>query len=314
MFESNAPRRMRHSWEARCRLVRLMLDGVSPAEAAVRCGASRATAYRVLARYREGGWEALRDRAPIAKSHPARLSDEAEQQIIDLRRSTGWGPKRLAGVLGWPAATIWRVLRRHGMSRRQAAPRPPANRYEYSAPGELVHLDIKKLGRFWQVGKRALGANRGKRSRDAGWQYLHLAVDDHSRYTVAQLRPTQTTTDAVAFLEHTLEHFAEHAITVERIMSDNGSCYVSKDFRQAVERHDLRHLRTRPYTPRTNGKAEALVGILLREWAYAYIWHSSAHRARALAGYIRWYNTHRVHGTTEVPPISRISQAHGSYT
>jgi transposase len=130
MFESNAPRRMRHSWEARCRLVQLMLDGVSPAEAAVRCGASRATAYRVLARYREGGWEALRDRAPIAKSHPARLSAEAEQQIIDLRRATSWGPKRLAGVLGWPAATIWRVLRRHGMSRREAAPRPPANRYE----------------------------------------------------------------------------------------------------------------------------------------------------------------------------------------
>jgi transposase InsO family protein len=313
MFESSAPRRMRHSWEARCRLVALMVEGVSPAQAAVVCGASRATAYRALARYRAGGWEALRDRAPIARSHPARLSAEAERQIVELRRRTGWGPKRLAGVLGWPAATIWRVLRRHGISRRAAAPRPPANRYEYAAPGELVHLDIKRLARFWQVGKRALG-DGVRRSRNAGWQYLHLAVDDYSRYTVAQLRPTQTTNDAVAFLEHALEQFAEHAITIERIMSDNGSCYVSGGFRQAVQRHDLRHIRTRPYTPRTNGKAEALVGILLREWAYAFIWRSSAHRARALAGYIRWYNTHRVHGTTGVPPINRISQAQGSYT
>jgi transposase InsO family protein len=314
MIESRAPRRMRHSWEARCRLVQLVLDGTAPAQAAVVCGASRATAYRVLGRYRTGGWEALRDRAPIARSHPARLSAEAERQIVELRRTTGWGPKRLAGVLGWPAATIWRVLRRHGISRRAAAPRPPANRYEYAAPGELVHLDIKQLGRFWQVGKRALGTSAGKRNREAGWSYLHLAVDDHSRYAVAQLRPTQTSSDAVAFLEHALERFAAHGIQVQRIMSDNGSCYVGNDLRRAVEEHGLRHIRTRPYTPRTNGKAEALIGILLREWAYAYIWHSSAHRARALTGYIRWYNTHRAHGTTGAPPITRISQAQGSYT
>ena len=122
MIESRAPGRMRHSWEARCRLVRLVLDGVSPSVAAITCGTSRATAYRALARYRAGGWEALRDRAPIARSHPARLSSEAERQIVDLRRATGWGPKRLAGVLGRPAATIWRVLRRHGISRRAAFP------------------------------------------------------------------------------------------------------------------------------------------------------------------------------------------------
>jgi|SRR4051812_9112057 len=313
MFESRAPRRMRHSWEARCRLVQLVLEGVPPAQAAVVCGASRATAYRLCARYRVGGWEALRDRAPIAKSHPARLSAEAELQIIELRRATGWGPKRLAAVMGWPAATIWRVLRRHGLSRRARAPRLPANRYEYAAPGELVHFDIKRLGRFWQVGKRALGDQVGNRSKRAGWQYLHLAIDDHSRYAVAQLRPTQTSPDAVAFLEHTLERFAEHGIQVQRIMSDNGSCYVGRDLRRAVDKHGLRHLRTRPYTPRTNGKAEALVGILLREWAYSHIWHSSSHRARALPGYLRWYNTHRAHGTIGAPPITRISQAQGSY-
>jgi len=313
MFESNAPRRMRHSWEARCRLVGLMLQGLSPTQAAVVCGASRATAYRVLGRYRTGGWEALRDRAPIARSHPARLSAEAEQQIIELRCATGWGPKRLAGVLGWPAATIWRVLKRHGISRRQAAPRPPANRYEYAAPGELVHLDIKQLARFWQVGKRALGDGI-KRNDRAGWSYLHLAVDDHSRYAVAQLRPTQSGPDAAAFLEHALTRFAEHGIQVERIMTDNGGCYIGREVRRVVQQHRLRHLRTRPYTPRTNGKAEALVGILLREWAYAYIWHSSAARARALPGYLRWYNTHRTHGSLNAPPITRISHAARSYT
>jgi transposase InsO family protein len=312
MVESRAPRRMRHSWEARCRLVRLILGGAAPAQAAVVCGASRATAYRLLARYRRGGWEALRDHAPIARSHPARLSEQAEQQIVALRRQTGWGPKRLASVLGWPAATIWRVLKRHGLSRRARAPRPPANRYEYTAPGQLVHLDIKQLGRFWQVGKRALGDSI-TRNEKAGWQYLHLAVDDHSRYAVAQLRSTQTTPDAVAFLEHALKRFAERGIQVERIMSDNGSCYVSRDFRKATGELGVKHVRTRPYTPRTNGKAEALVGILLREWAYGYIWHSSAHRARALPGYLRWYNTHRAHGTIGGPPISRVSQAAGSY-
>jgi transposase InsO family protein len=172
--------------------------------------------------------------------------------------------------------------------------------------------DIKQLGRFWQVGKRALG-DGNTRSPRAGWQYLHLAVDDHSRYAVAQLRPTQTSTDAVAFLEHALERFAERGIQVQRIMSDNGSCYVGKDLRRAVAEHGLRHLRTRPYTRRTNGKAEALVGILLREWAHGYIWHSSSHRARALPGYLRCYNTHRAHGTIGAPPITRVSHAQGSY-
>src|SRR4051812_16824737 len=248
MIESNAPRRMRHSWEARCRLVRLVLDGLSPSQAAVVCGMSRATAYRALARYRQAGWEALRDRPPIARSHPARLGHAAEQQIVELRAATGWGPKRLAGVLGWPAATIWRVLRRHGVSRRAAMPRPPANRYEYAAPGELVHLDIKRLARFWQVGKRALGDGI-KRSRNAGWQYLHLAVDDHSRYAVAQLRPTQTGADAAALLEHALACFAEQGIQIERVMTDNGGCYTGRDLRHVVQKHGLHHLRTRPYTP-----------------------------------------------------------------
>ena len=203
------------------------------------------------------------------------------------------------------------MLRRHGISRRARAPRPPANRYEYAAPGELVHLDIKQLGRFWQVGKRALGDSVGNRSPRAGWQYLHLAVDDHSRYAVAQLRPTQTSSDAVAFLEHALERFAERGIPVQRIMSDNGSCYVGKDLRRAVQQHGLRHLRTRPYTPRTNGKAEALIRILLREWAYGYIYPSSSPPRPSpprLAPLVQQPPSHTA-PLGSPPPITRVSHA-----
>ena len=259
------------------------------------CGTSRATAYRVLARYREAGWEALRDRPPIARSHPARLSREAEQQIIELRGATGWGPKRLAGVLGWPAATIWRVLRRHGISRRARTAPPPTAKQR--PPN--VYLDIKQLGRFWQVGKRALGDGVGRRNRQAGWSYLHLAVDDHSRYAVAQLRPTQTSSDAVAFLEHALESSrAQHQDATNH--SDNGSCYVGKDLRRVKHGYGTCARATR--LAQTEGKP---IGLL--KWAYGYIWHSSAHRARALPGYLRWYNTHRAHGTTA--HHHRISQA-----
>ena len=136
---------------------------------------SRATAYRLLGRYRQGGWEALRDRSPIAKHCPHRLSAEAEAQIVQLRLRTGWRPRSLSAALGWPASTIWRVLRRHGCSRQARMPRPPANRYEHVAVGKLVHLDIKKLGRFWQVGRRVLG-DGVKRNPHAGWQYAHEAT------------------------------------------------------------------------------------------------------------------------------------------
>ncbi|HEY2868228.1 MAG TPA: helix-turn-helix domain-containing protein, partial [Gaiellales bacterium] len=160
MIKGGPPVRLRHSWEARCRLVCLVLSGFSPQAASKACGMSRATAYRLLKRYHEGGWEGLRDRPPVAKRCPHRLSPEAEAQIVALRRQTGWGRRGLAAALGWPPSTIWRVLRRHGVSRAERQPRPPANRYEHAAPGELVHLDAKKLGRFWQIGKHVLGGKR----------------------------------------------------------------------------------------------------------------------------------------------------------
>jgi transposase InsO family protein len=275
---------------------------------------SRATAYRLVRRYQQGGWDGLRDRPPIAKRCPHRLSAEAEAQIVALRQRTGWGPRALSAALGWPASTIWRVLRRYGVSRAQRQPRPPANRYEYAAMGELVHLDIKKLGRFWQVGKRVLD-DGVQRSRHAGWTHAHVAVDDHSRHATVQLRTTETGIDCAAFAEHVIRSYAEQGTPIQRILTDNGSGYRSHAFGDLLAKHGIRHIRTRPYRPKTNGKAEAFIRILQREWAYTYIYPTSNHRAKALPGWIRWYNNHRPHGSIDGhPPQSRVSQATRSYT
>jgi transposase InsO family protein len=294
--------------------VQLVLSGLTAQAASEACGVSRSTAYRLLRRYQLGGWEALRDRPPIAKHHPHRLSAEAEWQIVELRRRTGWGPRALSAALGRPASTIWRVLVRHGCSRAERQPRPPANRYEYAAPGELVHLDIKKLGRFWQVGKRVL-KDGVHHNPGAGWQYAHVAVDDHSRLANVQLRGSERGEDCAAFAAELIAAYQQRGTPIQRILTDNGSGYRSHAFRDLLHQRGIRHIRTRPYTPRTNGKAEAFIRILQREWAYAHVYPSSSHRARALPGWLRWYNKHRPHGGIGGhPPISRVSHAAMSYT
>ncbi|MGH3062680.1 MAG: helix-turn-helix domain-containing protein, partial [Gaiellaceae bacterium] len=171
------PRRMRFSFESRCRLVSLVLAGESPQAAAAACGASRATGYRLWRCYREGGWSALLDRPPVPRRQPRRLAPELEQRILAARAYAKAGPLIVAAQLGLPASTVWKVLRRHGVSRLPAQAREPVRRYERERPGELLHVDIKRLGRFWTAGKRVLGREVGNRSRHAGWQYLHLAID-----------------------------------------------------------------------------------------------------------------------------------------
>jgi transposase InsO family protein len=313
MEKGRRPGRLRHSWEARCRLVGLVLAGLSPQAASTACGMSRATAYRLLRRYQECGWDGLRDRPPIARHHPHQLSPEAEAQIVALRHQTGWGPRSLSAALGRPASTIWRVLRRHGLSRAERQPRPPANRYEYDAVGELVHLDIKKLGRFWQVGKRVL-KDGVHRNQGAGWSFVHVAVDDHSRHATVQLRVSERAVDCAAFAAEVIQRYAEQGTPIQRILTDNGAGYRSDAFATLLRQHGIRHIRTRPYTPRTNGKAEAFIRILQREWAYAYVYPTSSHRAKALSGWLRWYNNHRPHGGIDGhPPITRISHAARSY-
>jgi transposase InsO family protein len=237
-----------------------------------------------------------------------------EALILAAREQSGDGPLVLAAKLGLAASTVGKVLRRLGRSRRPRVPRPEFVRYERERPGELLHVDIKKLGRFWEVGKRILqdGVHRSPR---AGWQYLHVAVDDHSRLAYAEVLPSERAVDAVAFLRRAVAWYREQDVAVQAVLTDNGVAYRSHAWREICQSLDIAHRRTRPYTPRTNGKAERFIQTLLRQWAYRYVYPTSAHRARALSGWLRWYNRRRPHGSLGgQPPISRVSHLCGHYT
>jgi len=316
---SERPRRKRLSWESRCEIVALIEAGMSPPLAAARGGASRASGYRLWRRYRAGGWGALQDRPSTPHRQPRRLCPEAEQLIVAARRRSAYGPVRLAGLVPHPPSTIGKVLRRHGCSR---LPRPEgtarcARRYERERPGELLHLDTKKLGRFWEPGKRVLGeqAGRPQRNRRSGWQHLHVAIDDHSRLAYAEVLPGQDAESCVRFLERALAWYREQGIAVERVLTDNAKAYHSRAWLEAAHRLGLERRYTRAYRPRTNGKAERLIQTLLREWAYARSYPSSTARARALSGYLRWYNKRRPHSALGArPPLSRVSHLRGHDT
>lgn len=216
---TSRPKRMRYSHETRCRAVDAMLGGMSPAEAARSVGASRASGYRWLRRYCAGGWAGLRERPSTPKHQPRRLTPAEEAEIVAARERSGAGPLTLGAILGRPASTIGKVLRRLGRSRLPREPRPQVVRYERERPGELLHIDTKKLGRFFNVGKRILkdGVTRSPR---AGWQHVHVAVDDHSRLAYAEVLPTDRRGDALAFLERALRWFGEQGVTVEAVMTD----------------------------------------------------------------------------------------------
>lgn len=311
---SQPPLRMRYSFESRCRTVQAVLGGASVGAVARRHGVSRATAYRWWSRYRAQGWSGLRDRACTPHHQPRRLSAELETMIVTARRHSGDGPLTLAAKLGLAASTVGKVLRRSGCSRRPRAPRAAVVRYERERPGELLHIDIKKLGRFWEVGKR-IRQDGVRRSPHAGWQYLHVAVDDHSRLAYAELLPSERAEDAVAFLRRAVAWYREQGVETAAVLTDNGVAYRSHRWRESCGALGLRHLRTRPYTPRTNGKAERFIQTLLRQWAYRYVYPTSAHRARALSGWLRWYNRRRPHGSLGgLPPVSRVSHLCGHYT
>jgi transposase InsO family protein len=310
------PRRKRLSWESRCEIVALIEAGMSPPLAAAKGGASRATGYRLLARYRAGGWAGLCDRPSTPHRQPRRLCPEAEQLIVAARRCSAYGPVRLAGLVPHPPSTIGKVLRRHGCSRlpRPAGAARCARRYERERPGELLHIDTKRLGRFWEPGKRVLGdqAGRPHRNRRVGWQHLHVAIDDHSRLAYAELLPGQDAEACVHFLERAVAWYQEQGVAIELLLTDNAKAYHSRAWLQASERLGLERRYTRIYRPRTNGKAERFIQTLLREWAYARSYRSSSARARALGGYLRWYNRRRPHSSLGArPPISRVSHLCG---
>jgi transposase len=213
------PKRMRYSLESRCRIVRLILDGASPQAAAAACGASRATGYRLWRRFQEGGWAALADRPSTPKRQPRRLPAQVEQEILAWREHVRAGPAVIAAILQRPISTVGKVLRRAGCSRLPRPQRDPKVRYERDRPGELLHVDTKKLGRFWQVGK-AIHGDRRRRSRKAGWLHLHVAIDDHSRLAYAELLPTERAPDCAAFLARAVAWYAEQGIVVERVLTD----------------------------------------------------------------------------------------------
>jgi transposase InsO family protein/transposase-like protein len=308
------PRRMRFSFESRCRLVSMIVAGKSPQAAAAACGASRATGYRLWRRYREGGWGALADRPSTPIRQPRRLAPEAEQEILHWRGELGAGPAVIATIVERPASTVGKVLRRAGCSRLQRPGRDRRVRYERERPGELLHVDTKKLGRFWEIGKRIRrdGINR---SRRAGWQHLHVAIDDHSRLAYCEILRSERKGECAAFLRRAVVWYAEQGITVERVLTDNAKAYHSHLWRDTCLELGVGRRYTRPYSPWTNGKAEALIKTLLREWAYRFAYPTSVHRARALPGYLRWYNRRRPHGSLGArPPISRVSHVCGQYS
>lgn len=308
------PQRMRFSFESRCRIVGLILEGVSPPQAAACCGASRATGYRLWVRYREGGWAALVDRACTPRRQPRRLSVAAEEEILRWRQHLAAGPLVIAAAVGRPPSTVGKVLRRAGCSRLPRPQRDPRVRYERANPGELLHVDTKKLGRFFAVGKRILD-DGVHRSAGAGWQHLHVAIDDHSRIAYCELLASARKEDCCAFLERAIAWYADHGITVERVLSDNAKAYHSHAWRDTCAEFGIARRYTRPYSPWTNGKAEALIKTLLREWAHRFAYPTSAHRARALPGFVRWYNRRRPHSSIGgQPPISRVSHLCGHYT
>jgi transposase InsO family protein len=242
------------------------------------------------------------------------LLPRPEAEILALRERSGYGPLRLAGILGRPASTIGKALRRLGRSRLPKPERDPVVRYERERAGELLHVDTKKLGCFWAVGKRILGDQVGHRSRHAGWQFLHVAIDDHSRLAYAELLAAEDAAACAAFLERALGFYREHGILVERVLTDNAKAYSSRAWRLVCAQHRVRRRFTRPRRPQTNGKAEALIKTLLREWAYRFAYPTSHRRTRALGGFIRWYNRRRPHSALGGrPPLSRVADLCGQY-
>jgi transposase InsO family protein len=258
-----------------------------------------------VARFRQAGVDGLLDRSSRPHRSPRRLPETLADRVVELRRGHMPG-YAIALRTGASPASVSRILRRARLSRwRDLFPPPPVVRYEHPAPGDLLHLDIKGMTRFSEVSLRGDGRLRGKR-KHPGFQALHIAIDDHSRMAFTQMLPDQKADTTIGFLRSAVEFFASHGIAIRALLTDNGSSYRSHQFRHACQQMQIRHQRTRPYTPRTNGKAERFIQTALREWAYAKHWSNSEQRDARLQPWTHFYNTERPHGSLNYkPPISR---------
>lgn len=304
----------------RRRLVMLVEGGASQRRAAQCVGVSPATANRWVRRWRAASEHerrsgaCLEDRSSRPRRSPRRLSAEQEAPILAARAQTNLGPGRLAHICRRARSTIWKVLARHGLSRRRTGPRPLTRRYEWARAGALIHIDTARLARFARPGHRTRGRGAAHTNEGMGHVYLHVAVDDHSRYAYVEQHPDERAPTCVAFLERALSHFRELGLEpAEAVMTDGARAYrTAAVFRDALARCGARHILTPPYTPRWNGKAERFIQTMKAEWAYAHEWPSSAARARALSSWVRTYNRHRLHSSLgDRPPISRVHNVRG---
>jgi transposase InsO family protein len=293
--------------KSRAELVRRLAAGQSNAGVAADFGICTKTAAKSHARFKSLGIEGLVDRS----SRPRRLRrptpDIVAAEVISLRRQRLPG-KEVALRLNLSPATVSRILKRAGLSRmKDIDPPEPVRRYERQRPGEMIHIDIKKLGRFAQAGHRVTGTRQNCRNQGAGWEFAHVAIDDNSRIAFSQIRKDEKKGSAIAFLKAAVAYYNSLGVRVERVMTDNGSCYKSFAFAKACRRLKIKHIRTKPYTPKTNGKAERFIQTALREWAYAKAYETSDQRAADLPTWMHRYNWHRPHGGIHYkPPISRL--------
>jgi transposase InsO family protein len=296
-------------------LVCAIREGMTLQQAAACHGVSPATAHRWWHRWLEASEEAratlacLFDRSSRPRRSPRQLAPELEAAICDCRRQTGWGPRLVAGATGFCHATVWKVLKRAGISRSARPLREPANRYEWPCPGDLLHMDTSEYARFARPGHRVTGdrTSQDRQHRD-GIDYVHAIVDDHSRLAYAEVHPDQRAATAAGFLERALAFYAEQGIVAKRLMTDNAWIYVKgRDLRRLLDRNEIRHLTTKPYRPRTNGKVERFHQTMAREWAYGLVYESHRDRAAALPHWLDHYNTRRPHSSLGgQPPISRV--------
>ncbi len=307
----------------RLALVEAIESGMTQKAAAAAFCVAPATAHRWWHRWKAANEEERRsrswmlDRSSRPHRQPRRLGEAEEEPILRARRQTNLGPGRLAGICRRARSTIWKVLHRHGISRRRAGGRETYRRYEWSRPGALLHVDVARLARFNRPGHAVTGVRdltgAEKRAR-VGYVYLHCVVDDHSRYAYVEQHRDQGGDTAAAVLDRAIGHFRELGLgSPEAVMSDNAFAYrKSRAFREVLTRNEARHILTPPYTPRWNGKVERFIQTLKQEWAYAHSWPNSAERSRAMTSFIRYYNRRRPHSSLgDRPPISRVHNVRG---
>jgi transposase InsO family protein len=290
---------------------RIEVEGWSLTAAAEAAGVSGRSARKWLGRWRTEGEAGLLDRSSAPRRSPRRIPEAVVEAITALRRLRMTAAE-IAEVLGLALSTVSLWLKRVGLGRRsRLEPPEPPNRYERERPGELIHVDVKKLGRFGTAGKRQIG-NR-KASRGYGWECCHVCVDDATRLAYVEVLPDERGETAVGFLRRAVAWLAERGVAVERVMTDNGSPYVSAVHASTCRELGIRHLRTRPYRPQTNGKAERFIQTMLREWAYGRLYGSSAERADQLDGWLDRYNYRRKHGSLgHRPPVDRLDELLGN--